>query len=104
MNDTQRVDLELEVAEEMVAARDAFFRMASTPEYKLIFDKMYFKDEAARLAMACVNPGLDERQQRNMDNMLKGPGVVFNFFNSIVSRGNAAEQSIDEHNSEEDSE
>jgi hypothetical protein len=97
MSDLEQVDIQINVAEEIINLRDNYYKLSENKYFKEIIINDYFKEEAARLVMAKSNSNLDEVQQRSIDNMILGVGGLSNYFDMIVRRGNEMELSMQDY-------
>jgi len=97
MNDMEQVDIQIEVAKEMIALRDDCVKLMANKNFKDVIEKGYFKEEAARLVMAKSNHTLSIEQQTNMDNRIMGIGALANFLDAIMSRGDQMDQALEGH-------
>lgn len=92
----------LEDAQKVVDKRDRLTALMSTDAFKEFFLEGYFRDEAARLAQAIVNPQMmDDIDQREIDGQFRAIGHVQNFILTIKQQGDAKEAAIAEHHAEE---
>lgn len=98
MTNLEEVEIQIDIAKEMIALRDSYFKLSTNRNFKNVIEKAYFKEEAARLVMA-KSSFLDAEQQANVDNMIYGIGALANFFDMIVRRGNEMEQALEDHQS-----
>ena len=90
-----QIDLEIDEAKKSIAKRDALLRLCRMPEWKLIIDEGYLKDDAARLvllksATATESP---EAQQR-IDNSIIAVGQFYQHCRSIMATGDQAEAAL----------
>ena len=97
MSDLEQVDIQINVAEEIINLRDNYYKLSENKYFKEIIINDYFKEEAARLVMAKSNSNLDEVQQRSIDNRILGVGGLSNYFDMIVRRGNEMELSMQDY-------
>ena len=92
----------VEDAQKFVDRRDRLTELLNTDIFKEIFTEGYFRDEAARLAQAITNPGMqDDIDQREIEGQIRAIGHVQNFLLTIKQQGDAKETALTEHAEEE---
>jgi len=98
MNSEQQIeqlDKNMAEAKKFMDIRNSYRKLAKNREFKKVILDYYFNEEAARLVTA-KSAGLDESQEKMIDNMMYGIGALQNFFESVESRGMQAEQAYKE--------
>jgi competence CoiA-like predicted nuclease len=76
-----------------VDIKNSFEKLKENKDFKKVITEYYFKEEAARLVMA-KSSNLNDDQQKMIDKMIYGIGSLAKFFDSLVSRGAQAEQTL----------
>jgi len=82
-------------AKKFMDVRGSYRKLVKNREFKKVILDYYFNEEAARLVTA-KSSGLDDKQEKMVDNMMYGIGALQNFFESVEMRGNQAEQAYKE--------
>ena len=95
MTDLEAVALQAKVAKEMIAVGEAYTKLSKNASFKLLIEKEYFQNEAARLVMAKSNGTLTEAEQKSIDTMIIGVGALSNYFNLVVQRANMAQSDLE---------
>jgi 5-formaminoimidazole-4-carboxamide-1-beta-D-ribofuranosyl 5'-monophosphate synthetase len=96
MTDLEEVEIQIKMAREMIALRDAYVKLSSNKHFKDVIETGYFKEEAARLVMA-KSASLTDEQQAKIDGMIMGVGALANYFDMIMRRGHEMEIAIGDH-------
>jgi hypothetical protein len=96
MNDLEQVEIQIEVAHELIAMRDTCLTLINSKPYKDVVEKGYFKEEAARLVMA-KSAGLKPEQLELIDRMIYGVGAFHNFIESVMRRGQEMDGALASH-------
>lgn len=92
----------MDQAQAVVDKRDRLTDLINTDAFKEFFLEGYFRDEAARLAQAITNPGMQEDiDQREIDGQFRAIGHIQNYILTIKQQGDAKETAIKEHLEEE---
>jgi len=94
MSQLHNVEIEIDVAKELIAVRDSYVKLSDNKFFKEVILEGYFKKEAARLVMAKSNPNLDEAMQKNLDNKILGVGGLVQYFNEILRVGDMAQEAL----------
>ena len=89
----QNIEVSIEEAKTAIQLKDNLLRLSSNDDFISIIEHGYFKSEAARLVMA-KSAGLTVEQQTNIDNMIFGVGALYNYLNSVHSRGMQMEAAL----------
>jgi len=85
-----------EQADKALALRDAITRLFSNPDYKIVMDNGYFKDEAMRLTLAIVdNEMQDEIEQRIVGEKTRAIGHLHVWLNAAINLGNMVQASLE---------
>ena len=91
----------MEDAKKAVAFKDAILRLQKNRDFKKVFAEAYFKDEAARLALALTNYEMqDEIDQRNLDEQIRAIGHVQNWLRTKIQLGEHMENEIEDYEKE----
>jgi len=91
----EQLDKNMTDAMKFMEVRTSYLKLAKNREFKKVILDYYFNEEAARLVRA-KSSGLDESQEKMIDNMMYGIGALQNFFESVETRGMQAEQAYKE--------
>lgn len=97
MTDLEQVEIQIDMAKQIIALRDSYIKLSENKYFKDVIEEGYFKEEAARLVMAKSSSGLNPEQQKLIDNMIYGVGALANFFDMVMRRGAEMEQALGEH-------
>jgi epoxyqueuosine reductase QueG len=90
------MDMTREQAAKALELRDAIIALFNDSKYKTVFEDAYFRDEAARLALATVdNEMQDEIEQRIVNEKIRAVGHLHVFLNSQIALGNMVQASLD---------
>jgi len=96
------IEMTKESAQKVVKKRDDLLKLQENPIFKEIFIEGYFRDEAARIAQAIVNPEMmDDIDQRELEGQMRSIGHIQNYMLTIRQAGNAMEARIKEAEAEE---
>lgn len=94
-NQLVQIDLEIGEAKKHIEKRDAFLRLCRMPEWKLIIDEGYLKDDAARLVLlksAPVSEGVEA--QKRIDDSITAVGQFYQHCRSIMAQGDQSEAAL----------
>jgi hypothetical protein len=98
MNSEQQIeqlDKNMVEAKKFMDIRSSYHKLVKNKEFKEVILEYYFNEEAARLVTA-KSSGLDDKQEKMIDNMMYGIGALQNFFESVEMRAMQAEQAYKE--------
>ena len=95
MRPIEEVEIEIELAQRIRALRDNCAKLMQSKEFKDVIEEGYFKEEAARLAMA-KSSLMNAEQKQVIDNMIYGVGALKNWLESVMRRGAEMDQAIGE--------
>lgn len=97
-NDLHEVEMTIEDAQRNIDKMNALLRLRDNRDFKLLIDRGYFEEEAARLVLARAEPGLQtEEHQVMLDKMIDSVGYLRQYFNKIYQFGQHSQQAIEEH-------
>jgi hypothetical protein len=77
--------------DELMARRDAALRLAENKDFRRLFIKEYFVEEAARLVQLSGDPALTPQQQADSLEMAKATGHCKRYLSVIVQQAAKAE-------------
>jgi len=94
--DLEYLEADIAEAKHFIDIKNSLVKLQKNRDFRKVITDYYFKEEAARLVMAkCSN--LTEEQQKVIDKMIYGVGSLAKFFDSTLSRGVQAEQTLAEN-------
>jgi len=96
MTDLEEVEIQINMAREMIKLRDAYLKLQANKLFKDVIEEGFFKEEAARLVMA-KSSDLAPEYMAKVDSMIMGVGGLSNYFSMVVRRGNEMEQALEDH-------
>jgi len=89
----QNIEVSIEEAKNTISLKASLTKLSSNKDFKKVIEEGYFKEEAARLVMA-KSAGLAPDQQTNIDNMIYGIGALYNYLNTVHTRGAQMEDAL----------
>ena len=96
MTDLEQVEIQIDMANKLRKLRDNCVKLTASEPWKDVIDTGYFKEEAARLVMA-KSSNLSSEQMELIDRMQYGVGALANLIESVLRRGAAMDQALNEH-------
>jgi len=93
--DIKEIEVTIDQAKEQVERMEALDRLRQNKDWKNIIEEGYFEKEASRLVCALGEPALQEdKQQEQLQNMMKGVTWFRQYLNSIYMFGRQAQQAM----------
>lgn len=95
MSDIQKIELTIEQAKASIKTATTLRRLCETKDFKEIFEKGYFQDNAARLVMLRAEPNMQEAEMQ--DSILKeidAIGQLRQHMLTILMIGNNAKKAL----------
>ena len=91
----KQIEISIEAAQDAVAKKNAVGALFINPDFRLVFEELYFKEEPARLVSLLTDPEFssDERQEELMRDML-GISSTRQFLINLHKMGLQMEQTI----------
>tara|TARA_Y100001968_G_C19201642_1_gene640275 strand:+ start:371 stop:715 length:345 start_codon:yes stop_codon:yes gene_type:complete len=100
MTEIENLEEHRKIAQETVAKRDEVLKLYENDVFKRVVIEGFCRDEAVRCANAAGNPGIEERDEKQLLQMSMAGGHLVRYLRTIIQQGDASEGSIkeiDEH-------
>lgn len=94
MTEIEEVELQIDENKKQIALSDAAQRLINNPDYRLLIEEHYCRDECARYVHGSINAGLSEAIRENMLEMARATGFFRMFMVGQIQLGNRADQDI----------
>lgn len=103
MNDRiKEIEVTIEEAESTVATKEALERLCDNKDFQELIINGYFRDHVASLVRYMSTPIVTNSKEKKEQVLadISGVAVLHNYFNSVIQKGNMAEQTIASHKAE----
>lgn len=96
--DLQTINVSIEQAQKDVDKRESLYRLMKNRDFKALFMKGFFEEEAIRLVELKSHPAQQgELEQLIIDNQIRSIGMLKQFMNTIRVKGDMSERAIADH-------
>jgi hypothetical protein len=97
MSDIHEVELHIEDAQRLVDRRDAIHRLHANPDFRLVIEQGYLRDEAVRQVHLSVSENANEETRKASLDAARSGGYLKQFLSAAIRMGDTAESSIKSH-------
>jgi hypothetical protein len=98
MSETQdqidQIEKEIEDLKSATKEYEALQRLEQNPDFKLIIEKGYFLEDAARMLLLKDDPSLNEDLRKHLQADMAGPGALKRYFFKITQVGMGVNEAI----------
>jgi len=100
-NEMDAIQMEIEMAQDMIKARDALVRLTSNADFNLVFTQGYFEKEASRLVLLKAEASMeDEQKQKNVDDSIIGIGQLYQYCRAVMAQGQQCDAAVADYEQE----
>lgn len=96
MSELAQLEEQQKTANELIELKKAAIRLSVNPDFKTLFQKGYFLEEAARMVQLASDPALTKEQREDANDMAKATGHAKRYLSMIVQMAYVAERDMEE--------
>jgi hypothetical protein len=96
MSELAQLEEQQKNANQLIELKKAAIRLSINSDFKTLFQKGYFLEEAARMVQLASDPSLTKEQREDANDMAKATGHAKRYLSMIVQMAAVAERDIEE--------